>query len=295
VTRFNGPRIRRRNVDDVIEEWNDGPKGLLRFIVDDNFFGLGRKDGEWAKVFCEALVRRGRKRLWFSQTTLNMGDDREALELAYRAGCRVMLIGLESFNEGTLKGFKKRLNCRHLPRYRELVDAYHRAGIAVYGAFIIGGEEDTTATAGETLRLAMDIGVDVVQMTTLTPLPGTELFDEFRRSGRLRRTDFPEDWKYYTFMETVFEPKRMTAAELDASRWHTRWRDFRHPHTVLQRVGRTLWRTRSLSTSLMTLGMNQMCHGVTRFFRDRDRPRFQHNGTLTGGTCGTAVRLHDAS
>jgi radical SAM superfamily enzyme YgiQ (UPF0313 family) len=74
VTKFNGAPIRRRNIDDIVDEWNSTIKPFI-FVVDDNFFGVGPKHAEWAKELLRAIIKRGRRRLWFSQTTVNMGDD----------------------------------------------------------------------------------------------------------------------------------------------------------------------------------------------------------------------------
>jgi len=278
VTKFNGPKIRRRDVDSIIEEWNTAPKTQVRFIVDDNFFGLSKRDTDWAKMFCKELIRRGKKYLWFSQTTVNMGDDPEALRLAYKAGCRVMLIGFESFSEASLRSYKKGINCRNVNRYKELVDGFHKAGIGVFGAFIIGADEDTTATADRTRIMANAVGIDVIQMTNLTPLPGTALFEEFRDDGRLLTGDYPSDWERHTFAETIFRPKRMTAFELDESLWRLRCRAFRHPNTVLAKSYRALKGTRSLTTALMVNGMNTAFKTMARFFAKRDAPRFQSDG-----------------
>ena len=79
-----------------------------------------------------------------------MGEDAEGLRLAYRAGCRGMLIGFETFNPESLKDFHKGINRNNLSRYKELVDGFHRAGISVFGAFIIGADQDTEDTVAET-------------------------------------------------------------------------------------------------------------------------------------------------
>ena len=70
------------------------------FVVDDNFFGVGPQHAEYAKELLRQIIKRGKKRLWFSQTTINMGADDEGLRLAYKAGCRGMLIGFERSPSG---------------------------------------------------------------------------------------------------------------------------------------------------------------------------------------------------
>ncbi len=255
VTRFNGAAIRRREIADIIEEWNQTPRRVL-FVVDDNLFGVGPAHAKWAKELLRAIARHGKKRIWFGQTTLNMGDDAEGLRLAYRAGCRSMLIGFETFNEQTLKQIHKGINSKNLSRYQVLINSFHRAGISVFGAFIIGADEDTSQTVADTALTAVQMGIDIIQITNLTPLPGTKTFENLRSAGRLRADQYPRDWERYTFTETVYDPQRMTAHELDEAVYELRYGAATRSW-VWKRAFRSLVRTRSLSTALFVLETNR--------------------------------------
>ena len=255
VTRVNGARIRRRTIDSILDEWNAITKSFV-FVVDDNFFGLSSKQAEWTKQLLREIIKRGKKRLWFSQTTINMGDDAEALRLAYKAGCRAMLVGLESFDEQNLLEYQKRLASRSLGRYKELIGKFHKAGIAVFGAVIVGADNDVPESIRNAACTAIDLGVDILQITNLTPLPGTDLYDEFKQEGRLIAADYPNDWDKYTFIHTVFEPKRMTARQLDEAMFLFRRAAAECPW-VLKRTIKSLFRTRSLTTALFVHGMNR--------------------------------------
>ena len=54
--------------------------------------------------------------------------------------------------------------------------------------------------------------IDAIQLNILTPLPGTPLFADMERAGRM--TD--GDWSHYDYRHVVFRPERMTAVELQA-------------------------------------------------------------------------------
>jgi len=55
-----------------------------------------------------------------------------------------------------------------------------------------------------------------VQATILTPFPGTELFQEMSRSGRL----VEKGWEHYDFSHVVFEPQQMSRQTLqDGHDW----------------------------------------------------------------------------
>jgi radical SAM superfamily enzyme YgiQ (UPF0313 family) len=272
VTRFNGAAIRRRDIALVIEEWNRTPRKVV-FIVDDNFFGVGPGHAEWAKELLRAIARHGKKRIWFGQTTINMGDDAEGLRLAYRAGCRSMLIGFETFNEETLKRYHKGINSKNLSRYRTLIRGFHKAGISVFGAFIIGSDEDTPQAVADTALAAVRIGIDIIQITNLTPLPGTKMFERLRAAGRLRAVEYPQDWERYTFSETVYDPESMTARELDETIY-----ELRHGAAtrrwVWKRAFRTLVHTRSLTTAMFVFETNRGWKRMAKMQSSVDAARF---------------------
>lgn len=272
VTRFNGKEIRRRPIDEIIEEWNSTTKRFL-FVVDDNFYGVGPKHAEWAKELLRQIIRRGKKRLWFSQTSLNMGSDLEGLKLAYKAGCRGMLVGIESFNAENLKEFNKGLNQKLLSNYQSLVDGFHKAGVSVFGGFVIGGEADDMNSTAETALKAVQLGVDCVQVTNLTPLPGTRLYDRWLQEGRLLCTDYPQDWERYTFVETVFKPSKMTSTELDHAMSELRQLAASRSW-VWKRTLKTLLKTKSLTTALFVHGMNKGWMELARNQFDQEVARF---------------------
>lgn len=272
VTRFNGAPIRRRSIDEIIEEWNNTPKPFI-FVVDDNFFGVGPKHAEWAKELLREIIKRGKKRLWFSQTTINMGEDREGLELAYKAGCRGMLIGFESFNPDSLKDFHKGINRKNVQNYRALVDGFHKAGISVFGAFIIGADQDTEETVAETAIQSVKLGIDTIQITNLTPLPGTKLYDRWMEEGKIFATNYPEDWERYTFVETVYNPNKITANKLDETIYELRYAAATSSW-VWKRTLRTLWNTRSLTAALFIHGMNKGWKRIARLQIPKDEERF---------------------
>ncbi|MFQ5491341.1 MAG: B12-binding domain-containing radical SAM protein [Phycisphaerae bacterium] len=273
VTRYNGAPIRRRSIDDILEEWDEAPKKFI-FVVDDNFFGVGEKHARWAKQLLREIIRRGKKRLWFSQTTLNMGEDHEGLRLAYKAGCRGMFVGFESLNAETLKAYHKGINAKNLGRYKELIRGFQRAGISVFGGFIIGSDLDDINTVSETALESVRLGVDTIQITNLTPLPGTKMYDDYMREGRIFATNYPEDWERYTFVETVYKPEKMSAPQLDEAIYELRHIAAKMPW-VWKRTLRTFLRTRSLTAAAFVHGMNRGWKRLATMQAPRDEERFK--------------------
>ncbi|HVP11851.1 MAG TPA: radical SAM protein [Phycisphaerae bacterium] len=294
VTKFNGAHIRRRPMADVIDEWFATTKPFV-FVVDDNFFGVGEKHAVWTRELLRRLIREGHKRsrladmlkrlpalrrllgyaprLWFSQTTINMGDDPEGLSLAQEAGCVGMLVGLETFNRDNLKDFHKGINRKNLQRYQTLVRGFQRQGVSVFGGFIIGADGDDENTVASTALQAVQIGIDTIQITNLTPLPGTRMYDRYMDDRRIFATSYPQDWERYTFVETVYQPRNMTARRLDEMIYELRHLAARE-HWVWKRTLRTLWRTKSLLAAAFIHGMNIGWKRMARIQAPRDAERF---------------------
>jgi radical SAM superfamily enzyme YgiQ (UPF0313 family) len=289
VTLFNGGPIRRRDIGAILEEWNSTPRRFI-FVVDDNFFGVGSRHADWARELLRAIIKHGKRRLWFSQTTVNMGDDHEGLKLAYRAGCRGMLIGFESLNPESLKDYHKGINRKLADRYKELVRGFHRAGISVFGAFIIGSDQDTVDTVSQTALESVRLGVDTIQITNLTPLPGTKLYDRLMQEGRIFATDYPRDWERFTFVETVYHPRNMSPQALDEAIYELRHTAATVPW-VWRRTLRTLLSTRSLSSTLFIHGMNKGWKRIARIQSFNDRV---HSGEFSMGAAERLARLRRA-
>lgn len=266
VTRFNGRDIRRRPISDIVRDFFDKEE-TFTFIVDDNIAGLNEKHLTWFKDLMRAMIAEqkahGRRKFWFSQTSINLGQDKEALDLAYRAGCRGMLIGFESLSDESLQDYHKNLNRKNLDHYQEMVDNFHRAGIGIIGAFIAGADHDNINTVSQTVLRAAQMGIDIVQITKLTPLPGTKLYDQMKDEGRLEKVNYPNDWRYYNFINTVFTPKNMTSRELDQSVWEWHHASADKVLWPLFRAFRTLWKTRSLTTAAFVFEMNRRFRKIT--------------------------------
>jgi len=185
-----------------------------------------------------------------------------------------MLVGIESFNEENLKDWGKALNRSILHEYKEHADGFHKAGLAILGGFVIGTDNDNTDTAADTLLQAVRLGVDIIQVTNMTPLPGTVLYDEMLAAGRINATNYPQDWERYTFVETVFDPKKMTARQLDETMYEIRL-FARSQGWAWKRCLRSLCRTRSLTTAIFVLGMNLAWVKLAKGLCDFDREKFK--------------------
>jgi radical SAM superfamily enzyme YgiQ (UPF0313 family) len=205
------PRFKVKPVLRVIEElqriksiW---PQPFIEF-ADDNTFANREHGRELLRALAPAHVR------WFTESDLSIAGDAELLSLMRDSGCAQVLIGFESAARGTLEGIERRSNwkARQFDRYAEAIDTIQSFGITVNGCFILGLDGAGTESFGDVLRFVRDSGLYEVQVTVLTPFPGTPLYERLRREGRILREGA---WELCTLFDVNFRPSHMTVAQLE--------------------------------------------------------------------------------
>lgn len=216
VTAFNGNVFRMRDVEDVVAELATIPERDV-ILVDDDLNGFSLK----AKRRCaELLTRMAEARLdkrWITQVTINFGDDDELPRLARAAGCAGVFIGLESTDTESLALIRKdgKSRRRGLDYYRENVERIRSHGIGVIGSFILGIDtQDMDRIVADILEFADRAGLDGLNPTILTPLPGTRDYTAAKESGRLLFQDYPRDWERYTLAFPVTSMPHVSGAGL---------------------------------------------------------------------------------
>jgi radical SAM superfamily enzyme YgiQ (UPF0313 family) len=135
--------------------------------------------------------------------------------------------------------------------YRESIRRFHEQGIAVMGAIVLGFDHDTPGCFDATLRFLREVNLDALQLTILTPLPGTPLFARLDREGRV----IDRNWEHYDLGHVVFRPLRLLPGEL--RRGHARvLRTFYSWRWIVRRWWHQLrylgWREMGLSLALGT-------------------------------------------
>ena len=176
-------------------------------LADDNTF----VDKGWSRELVRTLTSA--EMHWFTETDVSLADDPELLDLLARSGCRQVLIGLESPRAKSLDGIEAHgWKARQHHRYLRAIDEIQRRGISVNGCFIVGLDHDTPDIFEEIERFVKGSGLMEVQVTALTPFPGTALHRRLRAEGRLLRERY---WERCTLFDVNFVPKGMSVEELE--------------------------------------------------------------------------------
>lgn len=176
-------------------------------LADDNSF----VHKPYARDLARTLGRRNIR--WFTETDISVADDPDLLELLAESGCAQVLIGLESPVPRDLIGMdRKDWKSRQADRYHDAIGRIQRAGVSVNGCFVLGLDEHDETCFDHVLNFVAGSGLAEVQVTVMTPFPGTELTAQLAAEGRLLKDEW---WDECTLFDVVYRPARMSVSDLE--------------------------------------------------------------------------------
>ena len=237
------PRWRTRSVGPVVDEMETlrrrYGKSCIVF-VDDTW----NVEPRWSDAFADALLRRPLDVVWFAfmRADLLARDEESGLfAKLMRAGLTHICIGMERADDAELRELRK--HNIQVDRTTALVRKLRKKypSLFLQTTFIVGLPQDTPESLDRLLAYVESIDPDYPAFHPLTPVPGTALWNEAQRDGRLEITDFTR----YDWMTPVMRTDAMTRAELEYKIWQMNsrylnpWRILRgvlSPHTYRRRM-----------------------------------------------------------
>ena len=176
--------------------------GIREFSFEDDTFITFRNR---LKEICERLIEL---QLNISWTCLGRANHvtAENLRLMRKAGCWQISFGIESGNQEILNLINKRVT---LDQVRQAVHLSREAGIRSKGFFIIGHPGETPETIKMSIDFALELPLDDISVSLMTPFPGTELYRRASEFG-----EFDPDWANMNLLNIVFIPHGLTRNDL---------------------------------------------------------------------------------
>lgn len=228
VRQFFGDTIRYRPIPDVVAEI-ETCAGKVWFNGDDNIWG---GDVRRSIDLFNALAG-GTKRHWYGFGDLKavQGPDGERmLAAARKSGLFSVWVGWESddANLGTFKATGKQGENRIAA-----VKRMQAAGIDVVLFVVLGGRQDSIDSFKRTLELSERLNVGI-HPVLLTPLPGTELYEEYRDHL------LPGlGWEAFTGVRAVFHhPSPEMSPRRREEAYHKLCRELFRFERIVRRIGR---------------------------------------------------------
>jgi radical SAM superfamily enzyme YgiQ (UPF0313 family) len=190
-------------IDRICEIWQHP---FIEFADDNSFVN----HAYWKELLPELKKRQIK---WFTETDLSVAEDHELLSMMRDSGCAQVLIGLESPTEEPLRGLEQNANWKQgrFAGYKDAVRTIQSHGITVNGCFITGLDGQTSGVFDDIYEFVRDAELYEVQITILTPFPGTALYERLKKQNRLIE---PANWKMCTLFDLNFRPQNMTEEEL---------------------------------------------------------------------------------
>ena len=202
-------RYLRRAADEVLRDIEQvRGLGYRKFLLlDDNLYA----DPVHLRDLCARIAPLGMT--WMSQCSIEIGRSPDLLRALAAAGCTALSFGLESLSRESLEAMRK--GWADPDEYPALIAAVQAAGIDVSTEMVVGGDGDTRESIAAMADFIDRTGVTLPRFYILTPIPGTDFFDQMRREGRLVH----EELQRYNGSEAVHRPLRIGAVELTAAYW----------------------------------------------------------------------------
>jgi radical SAM superfamily enzyme YgiQ (UPF0313 family) len=118
---------------------------------------------------------------FFTQITMEAGEDLQFLDAMREARIHGALVGVESVTEEGLKAVFKTFNSAG-DNLAKRLRTFREHGVHVLGSFIFGLPTDRQDTFAATAALAKEAKLTFAQFVMMTPFPGTVDFDRWEKN-----------------------------------------------------------------------------------------------------------------
>jgi radical SAM superfamily enzyme YgiQ (UPF0313 family) len=154
-------------------------------ISDDNFIG----NKSHARAILDDLIlwmqQHGEPFYFWTQTSVNLGQDLELINLLTAANFNTVFIGVESTEAEVLAQTGKHHN--KADELRTWLNTIRANGLNIVASFIIGFDGEKPGVDTRICQIAEDCDLPQAMVGILEALPGTDLWERLNREGRLKQ------------------------------------------------------------------------------------------------------------
>ena len=173
---------RPRSAQNVVAEFEYIAKNFPKvkeIVIEDDTFTIKK---ERVTEICNLLIEKklNKRFKWLCNARVNL--DYETMKLMKKAGCRLIIPGIESGNQQILNNIKKGTTLEQIHKY---VQSAKKAHLLIHACYMVGNEGETKETMQETLDLALKLNTDTAQFFPLMPYPGTEAYENALKKGEI--------------------------------------------------------------------------------------------------------------
>ncbi len=246
--RISGKRLRLRSPENIFAEIRECYEkfGIRNFFFKSDTFTINKA---WTTALCDLIIASplNGKIEWVANSRVNP-IDQETLVKMKQAGCWLVAFGFESGSPESLEKMKKGAT---VEQNKAAAAMAKRAGLQVYGFYLIGFPWEGMEHLRQTADLMFEIDADYVELHIATPFYGTKLYDMAKADGLINESVLGRDY----FNAPTIGTNRLSIADVERFRkgiilrYHLRpsyiWRKLRSAITkprVLKNYFRFGWR-----------------------------------------------------
>ena len=202
-----GKRLRSRSAENVVDEmYHLARQGVNICSFQDDSFSANRR---LVQSLCEELIARNSKMPWMARVRADEVDY-DLLVLMKKAGCVMLGVGVESGTLRIIEAMKKRQNpkpwlqlCRQTFRWTK------ELGIGTNAYYVIGNPTETREEIEQTIKFALELDSDSIQVHFYTPYPGSPAWEKYKE----QLTDY-DPAKMFHYATPMFSLADVSVEEL---------------------------------------------------------------------------------
>ena len=223
---FQG-KVRKRSAENIIEEINllKNKYGIKEIAFYDDTFTAFKDE---VMKFCQLLIEWKIDITWSCFTRVDFVNE-NLLRIMKKAGCHLILFGVESADETILKNVKKKIS---LDKALAVVRLARKIGVNTRASFMIGNQGETEETVKKTVDFAFHLDADEIQFNIATAYPGTELYNWAKQNGYLAH----DNWDNYNMSDLNLKLPDISQEKLQYYYAYVHKKYYIRPKIILRRL-----------------------------------------------------------
>lgn len=176
---------------------------------------------------CDEIIKRKLNIVWSCTSRVDTINEELAKKMK-EAGCWYLQFGIESGVQKNLNTLRKGTKIETI---RKAVALTHKAGLKSFCSFILGIPGETYEEAKQTIEFACELNPYYAEFFPLTPFPGTDLYKDLRKYGKMIGTSTD-----LTMHHIPFIPYSMAKEQLEELQHYAFKRFYMRPGFILMRL-----------------------------------------------------------
>jgi radical SAM superfamily enzyme YgiQ (UPF0313 family) len=188
ITSLFGHKVRTKSITQIINELDKLDELNWRgpvFIVDDNFIGNKRVIKNSLLPAMKEWMQKNKYPFTFNtETSINIADDQELMNLMVETGINSVFIGIETPEERSLQECNKVQNKNR--NMLQSIKKIQQSGIQVSGGFIVGFDSDSASVFQRQIDFIQQSGIVSAMVGLLNAPKNTLLYERLKAENRLK-------------------------------------------------------------------------------------------------------------